>query len=63
MDYYRSKFAVAGKYTDQEALTIVSVRYDMVKSSFSANNPYIMARDVDAVVVQQIKERPWIFRG
>ncbi len=63
MDYYRSKFAVAGKYTDQEALTIVSVRYDMVKSSFSANNPYIMARDVDAVVVQQIKERAMDFPG
>lgn len=63
MEYYRSRFMVAGKYTDQEALSIVSVRYDMEKSGFSAKNPYIIARDVEDVVVQQIKERSMDFPG
>ena len=63
MEYYRSKYAVAGKYTEQELLHIVSVRYDMEKSNFSASNPYIIARDVSDEVVQQLKERGMDFPG
>lgn len=56
MNFYRTKYSVAGKYTDTEALRIAAVRYDMQKSGFSANNPYIMARDIDEGTLQQIKE-------
>ncbi len=63
VDYYRSKFAVAAKYTDKEALTIVGVRYDMQKSGFSARNPYIIARDVNETVLQSVKEQSADFPG
>ncbi len=63
MDYYRSQFAVAGKYTDADALTIVGVRYDMAKSGFSTQNPYVLARNVNDVVLQRIKEQSLDFPG
>lgn len=56
MNFYRTKYSVAGKYTDEEALKIAAVRYDMQKSGFSTNNPYIMARDIDETTLQQLKE-------
>ncbi len=63
MNYYRSRYAVAGKYNDAEALMITAVRYDMEKSGFSVRNPYILARDIDVVAVQQIKEHSLTFPG
>lgn len=62
-EYYRGRYAVAGKYRDEEALDIVAVRYDMEKRGFSANNPYVIARDVDERVVQQLKEQSVEFPG
>ncbi len=48
-----------GNYEDNEneALVITAIRYAMEKSSFDEKNPYILARDVDELVVQKIKEQ------
>ena len=63
VEYYSNKYSVAGKYKDEDLLTVVSVRYDMQKSGFSDNNPYVLAKDVDETVLQQIKERAMDFPG
>lgn len=63
VNYYRTLYSVAGKYSDEEALKIVSVRYDMQKSGFSANNPYVISRDADDVTLQRIKENEDEFPG
>ncbi len=63
MDYFRNYYGVAGKYTDAEVLTIVTVRHDMERSGFSNRIPYIMARDIDDVAVQRIKEQSMDFPG
>ena len=56
LEHYCLEYQLASKYSAEEALTIVSVRYDMKQSGFSGNNPYILARDVDLKIVSQIKE-------
>ncbi|MBO5364286.1 MAG: hypothetical protein J6A56_02320, partial [Clostridia bacterium] len=63
MEYFRSLYGVAGKYTDAEVLTIVAVRHDMKRSGFSDRTPYVMARDIDEVAVQRIKEQSMDFPG
>jgi len=55
-EYYRSRYRLSGKYTDPEALIIVSVRYDMEESGFGGSNPYILARDIGEETLQMIKE-------
>lgn len=57
IDHFRNKYAVAGKYNDGEVLTIVSVRHDMERSNFGERNPYVIARDINEIAVQQIKEQ------
>ncbi len=63
LDSYCLKYQLASKYTDEEALTIVSVRYDMKQSGFSGNNPYVLARDVTMKTVAQIKENKEKYPG
>lgn len=63
MEYYRTRFAVAGKYTDAEALKIVAVRYDMSRSGFGAQTPYVVAKDINSEAVQRIKEQSMFFPG
>lgn len=61
--HYRSVYSLSGKYSDAEALLIVSVRYDMKESGFSGNNPYVLARDIDESVLAQIKENGEAYPG
>ena len=63
MEYYRTRFAVAGKYTDVDALQIVAVRYDMSRSGFGVQTPYVIAKDLTTDVVQCIKEQSMFFPG
>ncbi len=63
VDYLRAEFGVGAKYSNADALKIVSVRYDMQESKFSENNPYIMARDVNDGALQKIKEQKADFPG
>lgn len=62
-EYYRAKYSVSKEYSYQDALTIVSVRYDMEESGFNEKTPYVLAEDVDELVVQQLKEQAMNFDG
>lgn len=57
LDYYKKKYSVSSEFTDKQALTVTAIRYAMEKGRFSEKNPYILARDVDEMVLQQIKEQ------
>lgn len=57
IDHFRNKYGIAGKYHDGEVLTIISVRHDMAKNAFNERNPYVLARDISEIAVQQIKEQ------
>lgn len=63
IDSFKQKYHVSGEYDLKDALAIISVRYDMDKSSFSESTPYVMASDVSENVVQQVKERYMEFPG
>ncbi len=63
LDYYKKKYSVSSEFDDEKALTVTAIRYAMEKGSFSEKNPYILARDVDKLVQQQIKEQFMKFRG
>lgn len=43
-------------YTDEEINALLRVRYDMIRTQFSALNPYCIATDVDINFVTYIKE-------
>ncbi len=62
-DYYKKRYSVSSEFDDEKALTVVAIRYAMEKGNFSENTPYILSRDVDIVVQQQIKEQFMRFRG
>lgn len=57
IEFYRKKYGVSSEFDDKKALTVVAIRYAMDKGDFSAKNPYTLARDVDEMVLQQIKEQ------
>lgn len=57
LNFYRNKYEIASAYNENQVLTIAAIRYAMEKSSFDEKNPYILARDVDEMVVQKIKEQ------
>lgn len=63
LDFYKKKYEVSSKFSDEEALTVAAIRYGMEKSGFSEKNPYTLARDVDEMVLQQIKEQFMDFPG
>ena len=63
INHYCGQYSVAGKYNDADRYAIVAVRYDMEKSGFSEKTPYVMAHDVNEIVVQQIKEQSMDFPG
>ena len=63
VQHFREKYKVDEKYTEQEALDIISVRYAMASGNFSANNPYALASDVSEETVQQVEERSAEFPG
>lgn len=63
VEHFRDKYNVDKKYSEQEALDIISVRYAMAKSNFSANNPFSLADDVSEETVQQLRERSSEFPG
>lgn len=63
LEYYKKKYSVSSEFNDDEALTIAAIRYAMEKGRFSEKNPYTLARDVDELVIQQIKEQFMTFSG
>jgi len=54
---YRDKYDADEGYTEKDVRKIAGIRYEMEKRSFSSNNPYLFAEDVDIEIITQIKER------
>ncbi len=57
LNFYKNKYEIASEYNENQTLTIAAIRYAMEKASFDEKNPYILARDVDELVVQKVKEQ------
>lgn len=57
LEHYRKKYEISSEFADEKLLTLVAIRYAMEKSGFGEKDPYILARDVDEIVLQQIKEQ------
>ncbi len=56
VEYYQDKYSVSNEFDNKLALEIIAVRYEMQQRNFSTSNPFIMATDVDDIVIQKIKE-------
>lgn len=61
--YFRKKFYIEDKYTDEEAYKIMIIKYDILIKGYSATNPLLIAKDVSAQTVAQIEERHHEFPG
>ncbi len=57
LNYYVNKYGVSDNFDQNAKLAICAVRYAMEKSDFSEKNPYTLARDIDMLAVQKIKEQ------
>lgn len=55
--YFIDKYDVSGELSESEKLDVIAVRYEMEKRKFGQSNPFIMATDVDVIVVQKVKEK------
>lgn len=63
LEYYKKKYSVSSDYDDKKALAVTAIRYAMDKAHFSEKNPYTMARDIDELAVQKLKEQFMDFPG
>ncbi len=50
------KYRIADKYSDEQLLKLVSLRYEMEKRSFSVSTPFTIASDVDMELVTKFEE-------
>ena len=57
------KYDISPDYSAEDKRRIAGVRYEMTQRSFSINNPYTFASDVDVSVVMIIRERSMEFEG
>ena len=55
-NHFKEEYGVGDEYSDEDALDIIAVRYEMEQRNFSATNPFTIANDVSDIVVQKIKE-------
>lgn len=61
--YLAEKYDVPDKYSEEEILKIVSVRYTMEERAFSITNPHIFATDIDITTLQRVKEHSFELPG
>lgn len=61
--YFRKKFYIDDKYTDEEAYKIMVIKYDMLIKGYTAVDPLLVAKDVKAETVAQLEERHHEFPG
>lgn len=54
--HFSEKYSISDDFSDEEKIDIIAVRYEMDVRKFKVSNPFIMATDVDNIVVQKIKE-------
>lgn len=57
LDKYKAKYSMSDDYSPAEIRTIAGIRYEMEKRSFSSNNAYVFANDVDIETITTIKEQ------
>lgn len=62
LEYYKERYK-AENVPQNMLRRLVGVRYDIRKSGFSINTPYILASDVPVTTVSKIKERSSEFPG
>lgn len=56
LDKLRTRYKVAEDYSQEDALKIVSLRYEMEIRDFSVSTPFTVASDVDMNLVTKLKE-------
>lgn len=62
--YLRDKtFEIDPSYTDEEAFKIMKLRYEVLVSRPSIQNPLIIADDIPALAMAEIEERSSYFKG
>jgi len=62
--YMREKtFAIDPSYTDEEAFKIMKLRYEVLVSRPTIQNPLIIADDIPALAMAEIEERSSYFKG
>ncbi len=54
---YRDKYGYKEGFTEKQVRKLSGIRYEMEKRSFSTNNPYVFAEDVDIEIITKIKEK------
>lgn len=62
-NFFKKKFNVDPKYTDEEAYKIISVRYDMIIQGYTNANPIDIAKDIKVETIAQLEERYMEFPG
>ena len=62
LDYLKERYC-ADNVPQNLLRRLIGIRYDIRKSGFSINTPYILASDVPVTVVSKVKERSGEFRG
>ncbi len=61
--HYYKRYNVSSKFTKEEALKIIAVRYTMEQKGFGIMTPYIFANDIDMGTVQKITECAFALKG
>lgn len=63
LDYYGNAYKIPQTLDDAASRRLIGMRYELKKSGFSINYPYVLADDVSATIVSKIKERQNEFEG
>ena len=63
IEYYLERYSISSKYSEDEALDIIAVRYTMEQKGFGIMNPYIFANDIEMGTVQKITECAFVLNG
>lgn len=63
VEYYKNVYGIDGELEEFTARKLAGLRYDIKRSGFSINSPYVLADDVSAAAVSVIKERGAEFSG
>lgn len=63
LEYYRNAYKIPQTLDAVTSRRLIGMRYELKKSGFSINYPYVLADDVSATIVSKIKERQNEFEG
>lgn len=63
IEYYKERYKISDDYSEQERLTLISIRYEMELRGFGSMTPYTFATDVSMNVVQKVKEQSRLLPG